>query len=98
MVVFNKQYFINKFKAIPDSLWNIGWWHGPNGSHCALGHCGQSFDDAPEEAKALVKLFGDFESRRLVPDINDDRHPKYKQSTPKARVLAALEDLPDGQG
>lgn len=41
--MFTLDYFIEKFKSIPDNRWNVGHQIGSDGTHCALGHCGESF-------------------------------------------------------
>ncbi len=83
---YTPAYFIAKFEAIPDELWCVNHYAGPGGSHCAIGHC-EGIHSA--EADAL---------RGLLPTpaagINDGNSSKYQQPTPKARILAALRDLP----
>ena len=101
-MIYNKQYFIRKFSKIPTNQWCVGTWSTFSSivaktQYCALGHCGQRMNHdihnpAPNEAQALVKLFGD--DRRLVPNINDGKDVRYNQRTPKQRILAALKDLP----
>ncbi len=54
---------------------------------CALGHCHGHVGS--EEASYLIDILN-----YKVGPINDGLHPNYQQSTPKARILAALRDLP----
>ncbi len=39
METFNLDYFIKKFKAIPNRKWNVGKQLALDGTRCALGHC-----------------------------------------------------------
>lgn len=82
---YDRNHFITRFTAIPDERWRIGdrWSPHPDVPHCALGHC--SYD----EGAALVNLLA-----CSVALINDGLDPRYQQPTPRARVLAALRDLP----
>lgn len=91
--MYNKQYFINKFSAIPDSLWCVGILTGINGQHCAIGHC-MNTGKFPYEDTSLRILLDTSMDRRTV-RINDGLDAAYQQPTPKARILAALADLPD---
>lgn len=89
---YNKKYFIKKFSAIPDKKWrDDGLFGNSNTRACALGHCRRN-----GEYKALLYLFPLYKSDNTnITIINDGESPKYQQSTPKARVLVALNDLPD---
>jgi hypothetical protein len=91
-------YFINKFSKITDELWGMGFYN-QDGVCCALGHCGVTDGYSPSndsfhtpEADALRGLFG----IGAVDYINDGLDNRYPQSTPKARILAALEDVKNG--
>jgi hypothetical protein len=98
MSQFTPEYFIAKFEAIPDELWHVGAYDGPANSHCALGHCGTV---ASEEGFALMELLdhvvGAAYTNGQVPSgpavVNDGKSDRYKQATPKERILAALRDL-----
>lgn len=87
---YDIDYFIKKFRAIPDSKWYSGNLSNPANPEqkCALGHCGAKFtiDGYTEEAKALFAILGQ------VGWINDGGVYEYQQKKPKARVLAALRD------
>lgn len=104
--MYTIDYFINKFEAIPENKWCTNTFD--NGvSKCALGHCMDrnhtNFSISQklygtiygEEFAAIVKLFekegenGNF----TIAHINDGSYNKYKQSSPKQRILAALHDL-----
>lgn len=99
MSKYTVQHFIDKFSAIPDELWCIGEFTNTDNpaQHCAYGHLGcRPDDDECEEANALDRLFRDH--KLLVTAVNDDDGTKwtrlqFKQPTPKARILAALESF-----
>ncbi len=100
-MLFNKQYFIDKFEALPESAWQTRNYHNPEtGASCALGHCGARIHSPDPtmpyyrdnlytaESEALVNLVP------YIVKINDGVGVYPGQTTPKARVLAALRDLP----
>jgi hypothetical protein len=106
MAQYNKEYFLNKFKAIPDEQWicngdlqhedkkNVG---------CALYHCGvredvNHMDYVPtEEALALATLLS--KDKHLPKDdyfqivyrINDGAG--MRDMTPKQAIINALQEL-----
>ena len=85
---YDLNYFINKFEKIPSKNWCTDKvWDG-EGRYCALGHCGVKKDE--EDTYEAWQLF------LLAPNIssvNDGQLLKYKQKTPRGRVLAYLRDL-----
>jgi len=88
----NAQDFIDFFQAIPDEKWTTGTYSNVHGQRCAFGHC---FDkdiifETRTDAK-LVSLFGRITA--LVTEVNDGKDPRFQQSAPKARILAALEEI-----
>lgn len=101
---FTVDYFIQKFSAIPDELWGCGRCEN-GGRRCALGHCGTDtlrvWKDYNAEIQALGNLMQPLEAPEDAgnsPDvtvhlINDGQHKAYQQDTPKARILAALEQI-----
>ncbi len=89
MTAFTKEYFIAKFTAIPDELWCTGRLTDPDGRHCAFGFCDAEHGARSKEGRALLALFP-----RDLAAINDGVIPQYAQPTPRARILAALNDLP----
>jgi hypothetical protein len=100
--VYDVDFFIRKFEAIPEDQWRSGGIGSATGRRCALGHCGFNYRPADEEtpeAKALAALLPPTDAGAMVYpfwgplDINDNRDPRYRQSTPKARILAALNDI-----
>lgn len=105
---YNKQYFIDKFTAIPNDEWAIGKCIDDEGRKCALGHCGirtldKSYLDN-EEAFNLVKLLTPIYPKdisliadvQVVYDVNDGNlYGDREETTPKQRILEALNSLPD---
>jgi len=64
---FTREYFIEKFEAIPDNLWTIVYLTSELNSkcHCALGHCGVKLNDDDEneytdEAWALSNILSSY--------------------------------------
>ncbi len=84
--------FHKKFAAIPDEQWCI-YVLEFDGARCALGHTmGETLYDT-EETKKLRELFGGTRDSDRPAIINNGDSCMYKQPTPKARILAALEDI-----
>lgn len=96
--MYTVDYFIKKFEAIPEDKWHTGE-YSDGIKKCAMGHCqdrtrrhtnslyGPEFD-------AIVSLFktlggGDYG----IAIINDGCDLRYRQPTPKQRILAALYDI-----
>ncbi len=89
MTAFTKEYFIAKFTAIPSKK-IITHLLENDGAHCALGHCGvDNIMRLTPEAKALERLL-----KGQTADINNGALDKFQNRTAKARILAALNDLP----
>lgn len=100
-VVFDADYFINKFTLIPAEQWCIRDFVDGDAC-CALGHCGQREGDEPtKESAALDALFSD-KLGESVEYINDgatfvDGRTRVKNEElveaphPKQRVLRALQ-------
>lgn len=57
--VYNVNYFIKKFEAIPDEKWTCGViYNRERDAHCVNGHCGlKSYDKPTDESVALRKIF-----------------------------------------
>jgi len=90
--MFDKEYFIKKFQAIPEDQWREDGNYGNEGEcRCAIGHCGvDSQGIETEESTALHGLFGSV----AIIEINDgELRLGYPGTTPKQRILAALRDL-----
>jgi hypothetical protein len=101
--VYDVDYFIKKFEAIPDS--EIGVLSLDN--KCALLYCGARVSSRgnyilTKESAALVKILAPISPKTSDPgstvwNINDGNHYGYKQRTPKQRILAALYDIKKAQ-
>ena len=89
--MYNVDYFIKKFEAIPEELWTEGHFE-MLGSYCAMGHCGQRDFGFTEEILAITSLLHRYLDS-AVTKINDGWNIKYQQPTPKQRILAALYDV-----
>lgn len=91
---YDAQYFIEKFEAIPEDRWTTGEYVNSSKQCCALGHCGFRNNKNQiwtPEGEALVSLFDDG-GLGIIDGVNDGHDPRYRQPTPKQRVLAALRD------
>lgn len=99
MKIYDIDYFIDKFKYIPDDLWCIEKFTDDRERHCALGHCDIYYKNGlailGDESEALQKLFMSYDYS--VAEVNDDRCVKFrhqfggKYKNPKERILVALE-------
>lgn len=91
--VYTVDFFINKFEAISEEMWNIGDYHNISlKKFCALGHCGFYLGHQTDEGLALDRLF----TKHLnlsVAKTNDGKYQCYLQTSPKQRILAALFDI-----
>jgi hypothetical protein len=93
-MIYDTQHFITKFLATVDEQWCVGEFNHA-GQSCALGHCGcgspdgRTFVDKTEESEALDRLL-----KFQTVHINDGLDHRYTERTPRARILAALRDLP----
>lgn len=98
--MYTTQYFIDKFTAIPDNKWYTGSFVNPSNTdqRCAFGHCHvvnfkENTLKENAEQQNLNKLFSIYLELSVV-QVNDNLclNP-YKYSSPKARILAALNDI-----
>ena len=80
---------INHFESIPDDQWCIGAFLNNSGQRCAAGHlmcCGMSFHEIRKSLSSRLCL-------KSLTGVNDAMDADYQQPTPKARVLAFLNDI-----
>ncbi len=100
--MYTIDYFIKKFKSIPDSRWCTNTYESSIESpskYCALGHCGARAGryNEPihsEESQSLHNLIVTLtQTEDYLTKVNDGNNPLYQQDTPKQRVLAALKWL-----
>lgn len=103
---FDREHFLKKFEAIPDSRWCTGRFHH-RGCSCVFGHCGVQDGVDYEtgkwgilhtpESRALIALFcGQTEVIHINDGIAIHRKPGAAVAhlaTPKQRILAALRAL-----
>lgn len=96
--IYNVDYFIKKFEAIPERLFTIFKRH--NGEkHCAHGWCDPArtsrFNTPEEIAFSELASQISLNGRPLqgFATINNGMNPNYNQRTPKQRILAALYDI-----
>jgi len=86
---YTVDYFIGFFSVIPDQEWCTGTFINETNQCCARGHLlARNMTRAECE---LLKMFR--EEGNTVAHINDGNSPYYQQATPKARILAALNDI-----
>ena len=96
---FTIDYFVEKFKAVPDNLWTISGCVDSQGRKDCLGHCGCRTDLITEEGDALIDILSNydpdpFRSVFLCAMINDGEGFAAKYgNTPKERVLSRLKEL-----
>lgn len=89
--VYNVDYFIKKFEAIPEEKIINYELNDTKGNHCANGWCMINLNG---EVNALGFLFtGRRKYSTKVASINNGNDRRYQQPTPKQRILAALWDI-----
>ena len=96
-MTYDVDYFINKFKSIPEDKWCVDEFVNKQGQCCVYGHCGLTDVeyDSPE-ADDLGDLF--YSIGYLNPAlVNNGVDPRYTQNTPKQRIMAALKDIKNGK-
>jgi len=99
-MLYDIDYFIKKFEAIPEQYWCVASLSDmvPYGgsfiqAHCAFGHCGikttTTINFSPE-AYALKLIFR--KHRHDVTAVNDGLDPlyNYNKGSPRERILLAL--------
>lgn len=100
--MYDVDYFIKKFEAIPENKWCTGTlaYADPNDpdvgiKYCSLGHCGvraniHGMYMLTDEAAALIKLFGGIaeDDYGVVWWIND-----CNLYNPKANILNKLKEI-----
>jgi hypothetical protein len=87
MNLYDIDYFIDKFEAIPEDRWVSDKYFNPLGQCCAVGHCGI----VGPEALALKVIF--VKGDTLVERVNYGADQRFQQPTPKQRILAALHHI-----
>lgn len=87
------------FEAIPDEWWLAnGHFKDDCGRYCARGHVHQRLNRNSEALmdfmRPLTTPAQAMAHQDVVSTINDRKDARYQQPTPRARILAALRDLP----
>lgn len=93
------EYFIDKFKAIPEEKWTTGIMDREN-QRCAMGHCSPNHTITG----SLANRYSDTEMHKLASlfltclqnhaeNVNAGLDRRYLQGDPKSRILAALQDI-----
>lgn len=97
---YTPDYFINKFKAIPEDQWSTGTLtNDNNGAHCALFFVGTEVNTESgdyiytTEGQALENLFKTYLDETTW-KVNDCVSTKTSTArTPKTRILNALKKV-----
>lgn len=102
-MLYDVDYFIKKFEAIPESNWAVYTQYDlETGARCAFGHCTTRKSDYMDgdttlEGQSLMSVFNDAGfvqgTCKWITDVNNSPSNFYPQSTPKQRILAALNDI-----
>lgn len=90
------EYFIEKFKVVPEKSWTVGEYDDKQGRYCVLGLLGYRETDFYlqdiNDAQKITDLFHRYLT--ICPEIvNDGDVRQYKQTTPKRRIMKALKDI-----
>lgn len=95
--IYNVDFFINKFEAIPENKWCIEQRFDHAGRRCAHGHCStlqaEDAGRATKEESALIEIAKSNICDYGFANINNGYDKRYPQPTPKQRILAALYDI-----
>jgi hypothetical protein len=93
-IYYTIEHFLTKFAAIPEEGVVTGANMLAEDKRCALGWCMVKFDRfyviGPEYVALNHFAYGLLNADMAV--INDGRDKRFKQETPKQRVLAALKE------
>lgn len=66
-MIYDVDYFIAKFQAIPEDLWTTGELGKEGEPRCATGHCGVEFySSLTEEAKALSEILRPVATKKFI--------------------------------
>lgn len=96
MMIYDVNYFIDKFSKIPENLWCINSRDDGHGRRCAHGWCDiNNYGDEmfTKEELALHQVFKPLCNGGGCAYINNGGDKRYPQPTPKQRILAALYDI-----
>ena len=96
--VYDVDYFIQKFEAIPENLWCRASYGRNGGPRCAIGHCADpdgGANPSNDESTALRYLFMSYYGCSVI-SVND-KYIDGMSLSPKLRILAALRDIKSKQ-
>ncbi len=102
----NKKFFIDLLSLIPDENWCANYLTHPSdpNKHCVLGHldmghltCITRDAQMSPKADAMCRFFNasGYNGGVHVTRVNNHASTEFPQPTPKARVLALLESVPE---
>lgn len=100
--VHTKEDLIKFFTKIPEKNWTVGEFkskckfiEGEPYAYCALGHMGIDKDTYLRMDEILTRVKQILGLKRLIKehiiDVNDGYSKKFRQASPKKRILAYLE-------
>lgn len=83
------------FKAIPEEQWMTKYYNNAGQTRfCALGHLGSgNVTGVTSVGVRLQKMFRKAFGKFTVAKVNDHKSEAFPQPTPKARILAALNEM-----
>lgn len=92
--------FIEYLRQTDESEWQVGTVRNKdNTQNCCFGHLVNWYYGKDYEG-TISDVWDFFEevwaTTYMIYPVNDGENPKYKQETPKARIIAYLEDLNSG--
>lgn len=83
------------YAGIPEENWCVCSFYGEDKkSRCAIGHLMKPsvYITHPDRLSAAEGQLDTIFGLTNIYRINDGKNPRYQQSTPKQRILAAIED------
>lgn len=96
--VFDVDYFIKFFGAIPEEKWCTEQFHNQAGQSCAMGHLqNKCLGEKNYTDHYYLELYDLFSKNNLPPivAVNDNNSARFRQATPKLRIMAALQHIKD---
>lgn len=93
--IYDVDYFIRKFEAIPEELICVGTIGHPEEPRCANGHCYRGFMDVTEEIRGLYKVFSALRNR-LTPTTDARWSLSYINHTGQQDYSRIAEQINNG--
>lgn len=96
-IIYDLDYFINKFNDIPTYDWTTNTYQNIYGSKCAFGHCGSTNQKHSEESAKLIDLMISLGVDSIDILMANDGYLDFIKygHTPKERVVNYLKSLKD---